>query len=94
MYSYSCFSITLFCLLENDDILVNCNPEYMELSIFICPIYESLYDDSNMALNGEFDNDACRGTPDWEVNPPVLRFRVSMNESEESYCNCVTEVLG
>uniref|UniRef100_A0A8C4ZAY9 Si:dkey-4p15.5 n=1 Tax=Gadus morhua TaxID=8049 RepID=A0A8C4ZAY9_GADMO len=93
MYSYLCFSITLFCLLENDDIEVTCNPEYMELSIFICPIYQSLYDENNMALNGEFGKEVCRGIPDWDADPPVLRFRVSMNESEESYCNCYTEVI-
>ena len=74
--------------------MVTCNPQYMELSIIICPIYHALYDDTQMTLNGVFGKDVCSGTPDWEASPPVLRFKVAMNESEESYCNCHTEVRG
>lgn len=79
---------------ENGDITVICNTEYMELSIFLCPIYSTLYDETLMALNGEFNKSVCSGTPDWTVDPPVLRFKISINASDESFCGSQTEVLG
>lgn len=72
---------------------VTCNTEYMELSIYLCPIYSSLYNESLMALNGEYNKDVCRGIPDWTVDPPVLRFKVSINETNESFCGSQTTVL-
>ncbi|CAL8353223.1 unnamed protein product [Lota lota] len=77
---------------ENEDIAVNCNTEYMELSIFLCPIYQSLYNESLMALNGEFGKRVCHGIADWNADPPVLKFKVSINESAEGFCNSKTMI--
>ncbi|XP_014324967.1 zona pellucida-like domain-containing protein 1 [Xiphophorus maculatus] len=71
---------------ENADINVTCGTQYMDLSIYICPIYNSQYNESLMALNNQFKNPVCFGKADWTVTPPVLRFRFPINETSLSAC--------
>lgn len=79
----SCFPLTL----ENDDISVSCGTQYMDLSIYICPIYQALYNESMMVVNNQGDKAECYGMADWTVDPPVLKFRFPLNESSISACN-------
>ncbi|CAK6963543.1 zona pellucida-like domain-containing protein 1 [Scomber scombrus] len=71
---------------ENSDITVVCGTEHMDLSIYICPVYQALYNESLMVLNNQFNKPECFGTPDWSVNPPVLRFSFPINGSSNSVC--------
>lgn len=72
---------------ENSDITVVCGTEYMDLSIYICPMYQALYNESLMVLNNEYNKPECFGTADWTVTPPVLKFRFPINESAIVSCN-------
>ncbi|XP_060901692.1 zona pellucida-like domain-containing protein 1 [Labrus mixtus] len=72
---------------ENSDITVTCGTEYMDLAIYICPIYQALYNESLMALNSQHDTPECHGTADWNVDPPVLRFKFPLNTSAVSACS-------
>uniref|UniRef100_A0A3B5LXI0 Zona pellucida-like domain-containing protein 1 n=1 Tax=Xiphophorus couchianus TaxID=32473 RepID=A0A3B5LXI0_9TELE len=76
-----------FSLSENADINVTCGTQYMDLSIYICPIYNAQYNESLMALNNQFRNPLCFGKADWSVTPPVLRFRFPINETSLSDCD-------
>lgn len=58
----------------------------MDLSIYICPMYQALYNESMMVLNNQFNTPECFGKADWNVTPPVLKFRFPMNESAISSC--------
>ncbi|XP_059187952.1 zona pellucida-like domain-containing protein 1 [Centropristis striata] len=78
---------------ENTDITVECGTEYMEVSIFLCPVYNALYNESLMVPNNQMNTPECIGTPDWTVNPPVLRFRFPLNESSVSSCNNLFTVI-
>ncbi|PWA22031.1 hypothetical protein CCH79_00010342 [Gambusia affinis] len=71
---------------ENADINVTCGTQYMDLSILICPIYSSQYNESMMVLNNQFNKLACFGKADWNVTPPVLKFRFPINETSLSDC--------
>ncbi|XP_042270871.1 zona pellucida-like domain-containing protein 1 [Thunnus thynnus] len=71
---------------ENSDITVVCGTEHMDLSIYICPVYQALYNESLMVLNSQFNKPECFGTPDWSVDPPVLRFSFPINGSSTSVC--------
>ncbi|XP_068441813.1 zona pellucida-like domain-containing protein 1 [Clinocottus analis] len=71
---------------EDSDITVVCGSEYMDLSIFICPMYQALYNESQMVLNNQIDTPECYGTADWTVDPPVLKFRFPLNDSSVSSC--------
>ncbi|KAK5868777.1 hypothetical protein PBY51_009759 [Eleginops maclovinus] len=72
---------------ENTDITVVCGTQFMDLSIYICPVYQALYNESLMVLNNQIDTPECYGTADWSVTPPVLKFRFPMNESSVLSCN-------
>ncbi|XP_034723189.1 zona pellucida-like domain-containing protein 1 [Etheostoma cragini] len=72
---------------RNTDISVVCGTQFMDLSIFICPMYNALYNESMMVLNNQFNTPECYGKADWNMTPPVLKFRFPMNESAVSSCN-------
>ncbi|XP_044058409.1 zona pellucida-like domain-containing protein 1 [Siniperca chuatsi] len=72
---------------ENSDITVVCGTERMELSIYLCPVYQALYNESLMVLNNQYNIPKCFGTADWSVDPPVLKFRFPINDSSISSCN-------
>ncbi|XP_007554467.1 zona pellucida-like domain-containing protein 1 isoform X1 [Poecilia formosa] len=71
---------------ENTDINVTCGTQYMDLRIYICPIYNAQYNESLMVLNNQFKNPKCYGKADWTVTPPVLKFRFPINETSISDC--------
>ncbi|KAJ8368314.1 hypothetical protein SKAU_G00083420 [Synaphobranchus kaupii] len=39
-----------------------------------------------MALNAQFSKPECYGTPDWSVDPPILKFNFSISENAISAC--------
>lgn len=80
-------SVFFLSLSENADINVTCGTQYMDLSIYICPIYNAQYNESQMVLNNQFKNPLCFGKADWSVTPPVLRFRFPINETSLSDCD-------
>ncbi|XP_069390698.1 zona pellucida-like domain-containing protein 1 isoform X1 [Paralichthys olivaceus] len=77
---------------ENSDITVVCGTEYMDLSIYICPVYQAFYNESLMVLNNEFDKPECFGTANWTAVPPILNFKIPLNESAISACNSIFKV--
>ncbi|XP_030601008.1 zona pellucida-like domain-containing protein 1 [Archocentrus centrarchus] len=77
---------------ENSDINVTCGTRHMELSIYLCPMYNALYNESLMVLNNQVNNLRCYGTADFTVDPPVLRFNFPINQSSLSSCNNNFEV--
>ncbi|XP_012689783.1 zona pellucida-like domain-containing protein 1 [Clupea harengus] len=69
----------------------------MELEILICPLYYGGYNESLVALNGHFDKPSCHGNPDFNTNPPVLKFNFSMADDSLSTCSnkvTITEEVG
>ncbi|TKS80849.1 Zona pellucida-like domain-containing protein 1 [Collichthys lucidus] len=71
---------------ENSDITVVCGTEFMDLIILLCPVYHARYNESLMFLNNQIQIE-CMGTVDWDVTPPVLRFRFPINESAMESCS-------
>ncbi|XP_013887824.1 zona pellucida-like domain-containing protein 1 [Austrofundulus limnaeus] len=70
----------------NTDISVTCGSQFMDLSIYICPIYNALYNESLMVLNNQLNNPACYGVADFVSTPPVLTFRFPINDTLSSNC--------
>ncbi|XP_061917814.1 zona pellucida-like domain-containing protein 1 [Entelurus aequoreus] len=71
---------------ENSDITVVCGTEHMDLSIYLCPVYQELYNESQMVLNNEYTKNECFGEADWTADPPVLKFSFPINESSLTLC--------
>lgn len=65
----------------------------MSLRIYLCPMYQALYNETQMVLNNQINKPQCYGTPDWTANPPVLTFRFPLNDSSISSCNNKLEVF-
>ncbi|XP_037533505.1 zona pellucida-like domain-containing protein 1 [Nematolebias whitei] len=70
----------------NTDISVTCGTQYMDLSIYLCPIYNAQYNESLMVLNNQIRNPDCYGVADFTSTPPLLRFRFPINDTSSSSC--------
>ncbi|CAG6001598.1 unnamed protein product [Menidia menidia] len=77
---------------ENSDILVDCGTEYVDLAIYICPVYQALYNETLMVLNNQLNKPECFGKADWTVTPPVLKFRFPINETSLSFCGNIYKI--
>lgn len=64
-----------------------CGTDNIHLSILLCPVYYSGYNESLIALNGKFYIPACRGIVDLQASTPVLRFNFSVSAEEISLCD-------
>ncbi|XP_006801646.1 zona pellucida-like domain-containing protein 1 [Neolamprologus brichardi] len=72
---------------ENSDISVTCGTENMDLSIYLCPIYNAFYNESLMVINNQITNPRCYGTADFIAVPPRLKFSFPINTTSLSFCN-------
>uniref|UniRef100_A0A8C1GJ06 Si:ch73-261i21.5 n=1 Tax=Cyprinus carpio TaxID=7962 RepID=A0A8C1GJ06_CYPCA len=91
--SFSYGSCGFKCPSNNSDITVVCGTNRMELQILLCPLYFYGYNESMVALNGQFGKPECKGTADWTVNPPVMKFQFYITEPYISICaNKLTEI--
>ncbi|XP_039478277.1 zona pellucida-like domain-containing protein 1 [Oreochromis aureus] len=77
---------------ENSDVSVTCGPEHIDLSIYLCPMYNAFYNESLMVLNNQTNNPKCYGTADFTVDPPVLRFSFPINQNSLSFCSNNIEI--
>lgn len=71
----------------NSDIEVLCGSQSVELQILLCPVYFNGYNESLLALNSEHSKQQCKGTPDWTVDPPVVKFNFSITEEAITDCS-------
>ncbi|KAJ8013106.1 hypothetical protein DPEC_G00049840 [Dallia pectoralis] len=63
------------------DIAVNCGSSSIDLAILMCPVVYSGYNESLLILNSIINDPTCKGTVDATVTPPVLRFKLSLNNT-------------
>ncbi|TWW74272.1 zona pellucida-like domain-containing protein 1 [Takifugu flavidus] len=81
----------------NSDIQVSCGPEMVHLQILLCPIYFNGYNESLVSLNSQHSKQQCKGTADWNADPPVVKFNFSITEEAITVCSntmTVTEEEG
>ncbi|KAG7322125.1 hypothetical protein KOW79_014983 [Hemibagrus wyckioides] len=85
--SATCRQHSTFRPADDQDITVMCGTDNIHLSILLCPVYYSGYNESLIALNGKFNTPACRGIVDLKASTPVLRFNFSISAEEISLCD-------
>ncbi|CAF98586.1 unnamed protein product [Tetraodon nigroviridis] len=91
------FAVTFLLARANSDIQVSCGPEKVYLEILLCPIYFNGYNESLLALNSQHSKQECKGTADWTVDPPVVKFNFSITQEAINVCSntmTVTEEEG
>lgn len=76
------------------DIQVSCGSQRVELQILMCPIYFNGYNETLLSLNSMHSKEECKGTPDWTVDPPVLKFNFSITEEGIAACSNTMVVSG
>ncbi|XP_063348619.1 zona pellucida-like domain-containing protein 1 [Pelmatolapia mariae] len=77
---------------EKSDVSVTCGPEHIDLSIYLCPMYNAFYNESLVVLNNQTNNPKCYGTADFTVDPPRLRFSFPINQNSLSFCSNNIEI--
>ncbi|KAG7515752.1 hypothetical protein JOB18_015377 [Solea senegalensis] len=92
-----CYRHSTFRSPANSDIEVFCGAQTLKLHILLCPIYFRGYNESLMSLNSQHSKQACKGTADWAVDPPIVKFNFSITETGISECDnslAVTQEVG
>lgn len=64
------------------------------LEVNLCTAEWAGFDPNGLALNGERTNGQCKGIIDATVNPPVIRFQLPVNHSQENPCRQSLQVGG
>ncbi|CAB1448978.1 unnamed protein product, partial [Pleuronectes platessa] len=88
----ACIGHSTFRSPVNSDIEVVCGSQTLDLQILLCPIYFNGYNESLLSLNSVHSNHLCKGTADWSVDPPVVRFNFSITEEGISACSSTLTV--
>ncbi|XP_077105884.1 zona pellucida-like domain-containing protein 1 [Ranitomeya variabilis] len=70
----------------DSDIMVNCGPSTIVLTINACPVQFAEFDPTSLALNGKHTLLNCNGTLDTTVYPPVVRFIFPINDTTGNAC--------
>ncbi|XP_073441739.1 zona pellucida-like domain-containing protein 1 [Dendrobates tinctorius] len=70
----------------DSDIMVNCGPSTIVLTINACPVQFAEFDPTSLALNGKNTLLNCNGTLDTTVDPPVIKFIFPINDTTENAC--------
>lgn len=70
----------------NSDITVDCGAATITLEINLCTAEWSGFNTTDLALNGKHNISDCLGTIDSSVDPPVIRYQLPVNHSQENPC--------
>ncbi|KAM6969951.1 zona pellucida-like domain-containing protein 1 [Aplochiton taeniatus] len=89
----ACLSHPTFREPVNTDIDVLCGTDRMEIKVLLCPVYFGGYNESLMAMNAQYTKEECKGSPDWTINPPVLKFNFFITEQAVSVCSNKIKII-
>uniref|UniRef100_A0A3Q2VU36 Si:dkey-103g5.3 n=1 Tax=Haplochromis burtoni TaxID=8153 RepID=A0A3Q2VU36_HAPBU len=99
-YGFHCFAQLVIRFLkflscaENSDLMVQCGTSMITLDINLCTVQWAGFNATELALNGQYSNTACQGSVDTSVNPPVVHFRLPVNQSQDNSCRQSLQVIG
>ncbi|TRY84874.1 hypothetical protein DNTS_017990, partial [Danionella cerebrum] len=71
---------------KNSDLVVHCGVSFISLEVNLCTAEWAGFDPSGLALNGERNNSQCLGSIDDTVDPPVIRYELPINNSQNNPC--------
>ncbi|XP_051966775.1 zona pellucida-like domain-containing protein 1 [Xyrauchen texanus] len=78
---------------DNSDLTVHCGTNMISLEVNLCTAEWAGFDPSGLALNGERNNVQCTGIIDTNVNPPVIRYQLPVNHSQENTCRQSLQIV-
>ncbi|XP_043115362.1 zona pellucida-like domain-containing protein 1 [Puntigrus tetrazona] len=78
---------------DNSDLTVDCGTNMITLEVNLCTADWAGFDPYGLALNGERNNAQCMGTIDTTVNPPVIRYHLPVNHSQDNPCRQSLQIV-
>lgn len=73
-------------LSDNSDLTVDCGTSVITLDINLCTAQWSGFNTTDLALNGNHNISDCLGTVDTSVDPPIIRYQLPVNHSQDNPC--------
>ncbi|XP_026138162.1 zona pellucida-like domain-containing protein 1 [Carassius auratus] len=78
---------------DNNDLAVDCGTNMITLEVNLCTAEWAGFDPDGLALNGERNDPQCKGTIDTTVDPPVIRYHLPFNHSQENPCRQSLQIV-
>ncbi|MED6264655.1 hypothetical protein CHARACLAT_016962 [Characodon lateralis] len=78
---------------DNSDLMVQCGATVITIELNLCTAQWAGFNSSSLALNGNHINPACLGSVDESVNPPILRYRLPVNNSMDNPCRQSLQIV-
>ncbi|XP_061576309.1 zona pellucida-like domain-containing protein 1 [Cololabis saira] len=78
---------------DNSDIIVECGTHTITLEINLCTAQWAGFNASNLALNGNHNNTQCQGSVDDSVDPPIIRYQLPVNNSQDNPCRQSLQIV-
>ncbi|KAM9853171.1 zona pellucida-like domain-containing protein 1 [Aulostomus maculatus] len=78
---------------DNSDLIVDCGTSVITLEVNMCTAQWAGFNATDLALNGNHSNTACQGTIDTSVDPPVIRYQLPVNDSQNNPCRQSLQIV-
>ncbi|XP_041849913.1 zona pellucida-like domain-containing protein 1 [Melanotaenia boesemani] len=77
----------------NSDLIVSCGTSIITLAINLCTAQWAGFNPADLALNGNHNNSLCQGSVDVSVDPPVIRYQLQVNDSQNNPCRQSLQIV-
>ncbi|XP_031152877.1 zona pellucida-like domain-containing protein 1 [Sander lucioperca] len=78
---------------ENSDMTVDCGASMITLKINLCTAQWAGFITTDLALNGNHNNTVCQGSSDTSVDPPIIRYQLPVNQSQDNPCRQSLQIV-
>ncbi|XP_037534092.1 zona pellucida-like domain-containing protein 1 [Nematolebias whitei] len=78
---------------DDSDLLVSCGTTIITVEVNLCTAQWAGFNASELAVNGNHNNWACLGSVDTTVNPPVIRYQLLVNSSQDNSCHLTLQIV-
>ncbi|XP_019743278.1 zona pellucida-like domain-containing protein 1 [Hippocampus comes] len=78
---------------ESSDLTVDCGTTMITLEINLCTAQWAGFNSSTMALNGKHNVTDCQGSVDSSVDPPIIRYQLPVNHSDQNPCRQSLQIV-
>ncbi|XP_040030074.2 zona pellucida-like domain-containing protein 1 [Gasterosteus aculeatus] len=78
---------------DNSDVTVVCGARTINLEINLCTAQWAGFSITDLALNGNHNASECQGSMDNSVDPPVIRYQLPVNHSQENPCRQSLQIV-
>ncbi|KAJ8388315.1 hypothetical protein AAFF_G00134690 [Aldrovandia affinis] len=78
---------------DKNDLTVDCGTRLINLEVNLCTAQWAGFQPSDLSMNSQHNNSLCKGTVDTSVDPPVIRYQLPVNDSQENPCRQSMQIV-